>query len=106
MYLDQIALKALVNTLHEVRRTRSFFCPVQRLGPGGETDKFTVKDPKQAKKLNEQGLLAVRTGPDGKQHGVLTPHGPHGTSYIQINPETGEIRCGACAGDLDSTVRE
>jgi len=57
-------------------------------------------------KLNEQGLLAVRTGPDGKQHGVLTPHGPHGTSYIQINPETGEIRCGACAGDLDSTVRE
>ncbi len=32
-------------------------------------------------------------------------YGRHDSAFIQVNPETGEIRCGACAGELDSTTK-
>lgn len=32
-------------------------------------------------------------------------YGPHGDAFMQIDPDTGETRCGACAGDLDATAQ-
>ena len=33
------------------------------------------------------------------------PYGGHGYAYLQIDPDTLKVRCGACAGDVDATVK-
>ena len=36
--------------------------------------------------------------------GAAIPYGPHGVGFLQIDPATSEVRCGACAGELDATA--
>jgi hypothetical protein len=33
-------------------------------------------------------------------------YGEHGTDYLAVDPRSGEVRCGACHGDADATVKE
>lgn len=33
------------------------------------------------------------------------PYGEHGHTYLTIDPETLEIHCGACKGDVDATLQ-
>jgi hypothetical protein len=43
-------------------------------------------------------------GADESVSGVK--YGTHGAAYLQVDPETGKIRCGACAGDLAAIAQQ
>jgi hypothetical protein len=40
----------------------------------------------------------------GKTRVHKHPYGVHGRSFLQVDHDTLEIRCGACAGELNATV--
>lgn len=50
---------------------------------------------------------APRVDADGKAahaHNPSLPYGEHGAAFLQVDPATLEVRCGACAGEMDATV--
>lgn len=36
--------------------------------------------------------------------GARVPYGEHGGDFLEVDPVTGAVRCGACAGTLDATA--
>jgi hypothetical protein len=42
------------------------------------------------------------TGAKNSPRGVA--YGTHGAAFVQVDAESGAIRCGACAGEMDATV--
>ncbi len=58
-------------------------------------------------RMDSRGSLSkvIRKVPRNKSpYEIEIPYGIHGSDYLEIDPETLEIRCGACAGTIDSTV--
>lgn len=89
MFLSHAQLKAAGAQLFEARKAGTHHCAAPRLDAQGSPTK-TVERPKRR---------------DGRQAAPIEiAHGAHDGDFLQINPQTGEIRCGACAGDLDATV--
>ncbi|MGH9885341.1 MAG: hypothetical protein ACREBE_07420 [bacterium] len=76
MFLTHTQIRAALNAIEDAERT--FDCDVARADVDG----------------NET------FGP-GK---VL--YGTHGGAFLQVDPETGEVRCGACEGGMDATARK
>lgn len=49
---------------------------------------------------------ASRKDANGNQtFGEKVAYGTHGAAFLQIDPETNTVRCGACAGEMDATAR-
>lgn len=89
MYLSHAQLKAAAAQLFEARKAGTHHCHAPRVDAKGSPVKTVVR-PKRR---------------DGRQADPIEiPHGTHDGDFLQINPQTGEIRCGACAGDLDATA--
>lgn len=40
-----------------------------------------------------------------EQSSAGVPYGTHGSAFVQVDPATGAVRCGACAGALDATAQ-
>lgn len=77
-FFTQDELKEALRVLHDSKRT--FECSAARVDTDGK-ETFGIDTNKQV------------------------TYGTHGSAFAQINPETLELRCGACAGDLNATVK-
>lgn len=95
MFLDAQKLFALARALHEARRSGSHACHAPRLVDGKATrfePKPFARKPAGTKYPDGTTLTEV----DGVR-GIEVPHGPHGSDFLAIDPETGAIHCAACA---------
>jgi hypothetical protein len=43
-------------------------------------------------------------GGEQSENGVS--YGTHGAAYLQVDPESAKVRCGACAGDLEAIAQQ
>jgi hypothetical protein len=90
MFLSHEQLKQALAALHEARRQGRHTCGEPRVDAQGRGER-PVQPPKRR---------------DGRQATAFTlDYGAHGADFLQVDPVTGEIRCGACAGELDATVK-
>jgi len=89
MFLTLTQLKDALRIYQKA--TRDFNCKVSRTDIEGRTERMKKAPP-------------FRAGGPGSQKPC--PYGPHGAAFVQVDPITHEIRCGACAGELDATVKE
>lgn len=91
MFLTKQQLKAAISQLDEARRhpDKIHHCAVPRVGSDGSTARLVVRPPK-------------RTGE--KLASFTIPHGAHDADFLQVDPVTGDIRCGACAGEVEATI--
>jgi hypothetical protein len=80
MYFTATELRESTKALHEASRTLD--CAVPRTDKDGKTE---------------------RSKSEGKPP---VPYGTHGAAFIEIDPETKNVRCGACAGTQDATVND
>lgn len=88
MWISETQVKAAAKGL-DVKR-HSFKCAAPRLDVTGSPARIVEKP--QAK------------NPEHRK--MKIPYGAHGADFMEIDPETLSVRCGACAGTLDATVRE
>lgn len=66
-------------------------CAKPRTDEHGETH-YNVDKPKSKSPL-------------ARDTGVDAAYGPHGVSFLAIDPDTGEVKCGACEGQIDATAQ-
>ena len=92
MFLSKAQVKASIEALDAARRDPALACQVPRTNAAGETH-WTLEKP-----------YAKR--PEHRRRRVTLPYGTHGHDYLQIDPISLTVRCGACAGELDATVKE
>ncbi len=125
MYLTLTELKGLVQALENARRDSSapgvgFSCQEPNVGPDGETFRWEPKPRTRhhvghayptgevLEEIPEDVVLprVVQTvvAEDGTESQVTAPAlgirvslGVHGRAYLEIDPETYTVRCGACA---------
>ncbi len=92
MFLTKAQVKAASRALDLARQhpERRHHCAAPRTDPHGQTSRTIT-------------ATARRNG--SRRPPITLTHGAHDADFLQVDPETLEIRCGACAGDLDATVR-
>lgn len=78
MFLTLDQLKKGLVALDVAKRT--FHCDVARVDETG-AEGFTVGD-------------------------VTVPYGKHDADFLQVDPSTGQVRCGACAGEMSACAQK
>ncbi len=97
MFISEAQISRMLQTLDAVRQT--FRCEAPRHDAKGSNMRH-VKKPLARKGIGDLERDQVR------EKGIEVPYGTHGADFLIIDPETLEVVCGACAGQLDATVIE
>lgn len=85
MHLTTTQLKAALAALDATRRAGEF-CLAPRLDTHGQDHREHVR---------VKNGIATRS---------IVSYGTHGSAFLQLDPQTLQVRCGACAGELDATA--
>ena len=90
MFFTIAQLKAATARLAEAKLTGAHACSQPRLDADG---------------AGVRTVEGVRRRDQSFSMSQQVPLGEHGTDFLQIDPISGEIRCGACAGELDAAPK-